>query len=274
MKTIVVFITGLVLAGCALAVGPAQSAGTSPSAVEPDPEVARYLEMKEQEFRESEAALRVLGMARDVDSLRELVRSRRPFDEAPVVGSTPEQRAAVVDALETTAAHYLASVGITRDEATAATEASLDVALSAARVVGGGAEFRDLVGVSELVVHGTVESVLVAPEGGVLTVRFAPASPESEAEVLTFPAWSTGTGVSGKECVIFLSRSLARFRSVRDGAAMPSGDLLQQFEPFCLNDDGLYASTGGRFCCDREAPSSGGWSTRRSNRDSSTPRPR
>lgn len=243
LKTVVVFIAGLVLAGCALAVGPVQSPGTSPSVAEPDPDVARYLEMKEQEFRENEAALRAMGMARDVDSLQELVRSRRLFDEMPVLGSTPEQRAVVVDALETTAAHYLASVGITRDEATAATEAGLDVALSAARVVGGGAGFRDLVSVSEFVVAGSVKSVRAAPEGGSMSVRLVPASPESEAKVLTFPAWSTGTGITGKECVFFLSRSLARFRSERDGAATPPGGLLQQFEPYCLNDDGLYKST-------------------------------
>lgn len=204
MKAGAVVLGGLLLAACSHAVRPPPVPQPELQSEALDPSVTMYLESKAQELGENGAMLRMLGIAHEVEALQELIRRRQAFEDVPVVGGTPAQRAEVVEVLETTAAQYLASVGITLAEATAAEEVGVDVAASAARVVSGGARFNDLVAVSEFVVLGTA---------------------------------------SGQECVIFLSRSLARFRSARRGDAGPVDGVVQQCSPYCLRD-GLYASTG------------------------------
>lgn len=194
-----------------------------------------YLETKRRELQENVATLQMLGLARDVGPFLALIQERRSLEAVPVLGGTAAQRAEVVEVLEATAAQYLASVGMTLAGAIAAEEAGLDVAASAARVVSGGAEFRDLVAVSESVVLGTVQDVRRETEPVQFTASILPTRAVPPADgTIVFSGALPGAVESGQQCVFFLSRSLARFRSARRGDAAVADEVAQQFEPYCL----------------------------------------
>ena len=202
--------------------------------------VDAYLRMKEQEFARTESVLRSLGRADELGALRELLRSHEVWDDVPVIGDTPEQREAVVEALARTAAQYLAIVGTRLQDVAEAGKAGQDVVGSAARIIAGGAEFGDLVAVAERVVPGIIERTAIGP-GGVVTIRALHAQPTRDGATVSFAGGSSHRLEAGRECIFFLSPSLARFRNATD-QAVPPVDVVQQFEPYC-RQGGVFRST-------------------------------
>lgn len=222
----------LALVGCA-ASAPPYSVVEAPAAAWSAESVETYLRMKEEEFSETAATLQALGRGGQVEILQERVKRSNVIDNAYVVGAGPEQRAAVRDALEHTAAQYMASAGITPERAEIADAAGFDVAGSAARVVTGGGGFHDFVALAEQVVVGTVQDVRGGASGSLTSVLGA------GGPAITFSSAGAGTVRQGEECVFFLSAALARFRaaSPRHTAGHGDGDIpAQQFEPFCRSN--------------------------------------
>ena len=196
--------------------------------------------MKEQEFARTESVLRSLGRADELGALRGLLRNHQVWDDVPVVGDTPEQREAVVDALARTAAQYLAIVGTRPQDVAEAGKVGLDVVASVGRIISGGAQFRDLVAVAERVVPGVIERPATGP-GGVVSIRALHAPPTLDGAAVSFAGGGSHRLEAGGECIFFLSPSLARFRNARDQAGPPV-DVVQQFEPYC-RQGGVFRST-------------------------------
>lgn len=203
--------------------------------------VEAYLEMKTQELNKSYAALQAVGRAQEIDAIYRLVNQGDRFSTYDVAGDTPQQRADVVRALALTAAHYLASVGMTAAKIEESKKAGVDVTASAVEVIAGGAGFDDLMAVSETAVVAVVSGVEQRVSSAVVTLEVIDASDENMSASPSVKSLQTNLAV-GAECLFFLSRSLAEFRDVRDGAGTFNESVAQQFEPFCKRD-GRYVAT-------------------------------
>lgn len=204
--------------------------------------VSNYLRIKEDELRNNRSTLDRLRMSQDTDHFYELVKDQDVFAGYPVVGDTPEQRAEVIDALNATAAQYLSSVGMTAAKLAASQDAGFDVVRSVAKVVAGGAEFRDLMAVSEHAVLGTVGATSTGATGSSFSVNVVDGSSGLQGRSITLAGGHQSSAREGQECIFFLSESLQRFRSAGSGNLATRGGLAQQFEPFCRTKDG-YVST-------------------------------
>lgn len=160
----------MILMGCA-ATMPPPSVVEDPAAGRQGQSVEAYLRMKEQELSDTAATLHALGRGGEVEGLREQVTRSDAIGNADLVGDGPEQRAAVRDALELTAAQYMASVGIILESAETAGAAGFDVAASAARLVTGTSGFHDFVALAEQAFVGRVQSVRGDVSGRLISVR-------------------------------------------------------------------------------------------------------
>ena len=226
----------MILMGCA-ATMPPPSVVEDPAAGRQGQSVEAYLRMKEQELSDTAATLHALGRGGEVEGLREQVTRSDAIGNADLVGDGPEQRAAVRDALELTAAQYMASVGIILESAETAGAAGFDVAASAARLVTGTSGFHDFVALAEQAFVGTVQSVRGDVSGRLISVR------GTGGRAITYASASATTLEPGDECVVFLSTSLAQFRAASPRHATTEGELpVEQFPPFCRSN-GAFRST-------------------------------
>ena len=235
MRKIFASLALMALTGCAASVPP-YSVVEDPAAAWPGQPVETYLRMKEEELSEVAATLQALGRGGEIEVLQERVRRSDAIDNAYLVGDGPEQRTAVREALELTAAQYMASVGITLERAESADTAGFDVAASAAGVVTGGGGFHDFVAVAEQVVMGTVQDVRGDVSGSLISVLGA------DGRAITFSSAGATTVKQGEECVFFLSASLAEFRAASPRHAAVQADIpVEQFQPFCRSN-GMFRS--------------------------------
>lgn len=201
--------------------------------------VENYLAMKNQELSENFAALKAAGLERDIDAIYKVIVREDRFSTYNVVGETPQQKSDVVQMLALTAAHYLASVGMTSQKMEALSNVGIDVAASAVRVTAGRASFDDLMAVSETAVLGVVTGIEKGNSNETVGVRVVDASQKSTPRLLSV-SWMRANFEEGAECVFFLSSSLGRFRNALGNAA-PVGAVAQQFEPFCKSERGYEA---------------------------------
>lgn len=235
MRNIFASLALMALAGCAASVPP-YSVVEDPAAAWPGQPVEAYLRMKEEELSEVAATLQALGRGGEIEVLQERVRRSDAIDNAYLVGDGPEQRAAVREALELTAAQYMASVGITLERAENADAAGFDVAASAARVVTGGGGFHDFVALAEQVVVGTVADVRDGAWGGQISVLGA------DGRAIALSSAGAVTVKQGEECVFFLSASLAESRAASPRYTPVRADIpVEQFPSFCRSS-GMFRS--------------------------------
>ncbi|UNK43747.1 hypothetical protein MNO14_06720 [Luteimonas sp. S4-F44] len=202
--------------------------------------VETYLAMKNQELSENFAALKAAGLERDIDAIYNAIVREDRFSTYNVVGETPQQKSDVVQMLALTAAHYLASVGMTPQKMEALSNVGIDVAASAVRVTAGRASFDDLMAVSETAVLGIVTGVEKGNSNETVRVQVVDASQKSAPRFLSVSSMRANFE-EGVECVFFLSSSLGQFRNALGNATSP-GAVAQQFEPFCKSEGG-YAAT-------------------------------
>lgn len=203
--------------------------------------VENYLAMKNQELSENFAALEAAGLDRDIDAIYKAIAQEDRFSTYNVVGDTPQQKSDVVQMLTLTAAHYLASVGMTAQKMEALGDAGIDAAASAVRVTAGRASFDDLMAVSETAVLGVVSGIEKRTSGETVSLQVIDASQKSAPRSLSVSSVRANFE-DGAECIFFLSSSLGQFRNALGNAA-PASDVAQQFEPFCKSEGGYTATS-------------------------------
>lgn len=218
-------------------------------------EVTSYLEAKGRVFSQSKRASEPRGSAQHVIPISNLLKEKTTVREGGVRGRNAAEKSQVAEALRTTVAYFLVSVGHTPDSVRAAERGGIDLLASATRIVLTEPSIIDGLSVSPVVVEAEVVSARddADKRNRILTFRQRQRLAGTAAETfeLTVPT-SDGlyTAQQGQMYLLFLSPEIGAFKRA---AGRPSGGTLDQVFPSYLIDGETYRSTTP-YTADKNVP--------------------